>query len=200
MPVFDATNFNSTISTFARYWKADWVISLYDAWTLQPEKWDDDLKVAAWVPIDHHPPPAAVLAVLMDERVRPIAMSRFGEQWLKLGEAGSAVRPARGGHEGLPAPCRVAGRKDARRWGFPRMRSWWGSWGRTRAGAACLPQGVPADVRCLLALRAEARRRLPVRPHPRDTRCAWAGSGVHGTSDGDSRRPGQACPRTRRGI
>lgn len=84
MPVFDAHAPNGTLSTFAKHWDADWVISLYDAWTLEPEKWPD-VRMAAWAPIDEYPPPAAVLAVLTHERVRPIAMSRFGEHWLKEG-------------------------------------------------------------------------------------------------------------------
>lgn len=82
MPVFSAQNHNSTVSTFARHWKADWVITLYDSWVMEPSKWDDDLKMAIWVPVDEWPPPIKVVDVLSHENIRPIAMSRFGEHWL----------------------------------------------------------------------------------------------------------------------
>jgi len=85
IPVFDASAPNSTVSTFAKHWEADWTICLYDAWTLEPDKWPD-VKMAAWAPIDMAPPPQRVLAVLMEERVQPIAMSRFGEKWLNTAE------------------------------------------------------------------------------------------------------------------
>lgn len=85
MPVFDANRDwgNSSISIFAKHVGADWVIALGDAWVLKPDKWDDDLKVAIWAPIDHYPIPPPVLAVLQHEKVRPIAMSRFGEEWMR---------------------------------------------------------------------------------------------------------------------
>ncbi len=68
------------IAAAARDFGADLVIALHDAWTQKPDTWDDDmLLVAIWAPIDHYPIPPAVLAVLDHERVRPLAMSRFGE-------------------------------------------------------------------------------------------------------------------------
>ncbi len=85
MPVFDAHAPNSTLATFAKHWEADWVICLYDAWTLEPELWPD-VKMAAWTPIDHAPPPQRVIAKLMAGDIRPIAMSRFGEKWLSLAQ------------------------------------------------------------------------------------------------------------------
>jgi glycosyltransferase involved in cell wall biosynthesis len=85
MPVFAAQQDwgNPSISTFARHFKVDWVIALCDSWVLKPDKWDDDLRVACWAPVDEWPPPAAVVSVLGHEKVQPIAMSRFGENWLR---------------------------------------------------------------------------------------------------------------------
>jgi glycosyltransferase involved in cell wall biosynthesis len=74
---------NPTISTYARLHQADVVIALCDAWVMKPGMWDDDLRMAIWAPIDHYPIPPAVLAVLQHEKVRPIAMSRFGEEWMR---------------------------------------------------------------------------------------------------------------------
>jgi glycosyltransferase involved in cell wall biosynthesis len=77
---------NETLATYANDHKADLVIALCDAWVLRPTEWDPGPPVAVWAPIDHFPPPPAVLAVLSNERIRPIAMSRNGEQLLR--EAG----------------------------------------------------------------------------------------------------------------
>ena len=85
MPVFPCNVDwgNPTISTFAKYFQADTVIALCDAWVLKPGNWDDELRMAVWAPLDHYPIPPAVLAVLQHERVTPIAMSRFGEHWMQ---------------------------------------------------------------------------------------------------------------------
>lgn len=74
---------NGKISTWWRARKADWVICLHDAWVMRPEAWDEKLRMAIWAPIDHHPIPPLVLKVLDDPKVRPIAMSRFGESWMQ---------------------------------------------------------------------------------------------------------------------
>jgi glycosyltransferase involved in cell wall biosynthesis len=74
---------NSTIGTFAAHHKADFVITLADAWVMRPDDWPDDLRMAIWAPIDHWPIPPAVLAVLQHPKVMPIAMSRFGEEWMR---------------------------------------------------------------------------------------------------------------------
>ena len=75
---------NATVSTFARHWKADWVISSVRRVGVQGrQSWDDDLKMAMWAPVDEWPPPIAVIETLKHEKVRPIAMSRFGEHWLQ---------------------------------------------------------------------------------------------------------------------
>jgi glycosyltransferase involved in cell wall biosynthesis len=74
---------NPTISTFAKHFDADIVITLCDAWVMKPEQWADDLEMALWAPIDHYPIPPAVVAVLQHPKVRPIAMSRFGEEWMQ---------------------------------------------------------------------------------------------------------------------
>ncbi len=73
---------NGKLGMWARIHKADWVICLYDAWVMNPEAWPD-VNMALWAPVDHHPIPAIVGGVLHHERVRPIAMSRFGENWMR---------------------------------------------------------------------------------------------------------------------
>jgi glycosyltransferase involved in cell wall biosynthesis len=73
---------NPSIATFAEDFKADVVIALCDAWVMKPDSWPD-LEMAIWAPIDHAPIPPAVLGVLQHERVRPIAMSRDGEEWMR---------------------------------------------------------------------------------------------------------------------
>lgn len=85
MPVFAAQQDwgNPSISTFARHFSVDWVIALCDAWVMRPDKWDDEVKMAIWAPVDEWPPPPAVLETLKHDKVQPIAMSRFGEHWLR---------------------------------------------------------------------------------------------------------------------
>lgn len=70
---------NRTAATYARHHKADLVIALCDAWVLKPDEWPEDIKLAIWAPVDHHPCPPAVYATLSHPKVTPIAMSRHGE-------------------------------------------------------------------------------------------------------------------------
>lgn len=69
---------NDTINATSAHFNADWVISLYDTWTMQREMWPE--RVASWVPIDHQPAPPEVVAWCRE--VTPIAMSRFGHRML----------------------------------------------------------------------------------------------------------------------
>lgn len=55
------------------------VIALGDAWLFDPRGFPEDLRLAAWAPVDHEPMPERTRAVLADHRVTPIAMTRFGE-------------------------------------------------------------------------------------------------------------------------
>ena len=84
MPVYPASRDwgNPTISTFARAFGAERVIALCDAWVMRPAQWED-VHMAIWAPVDHWPIPPPVLGVLQHERVRPIAMSRFGENMMR---------------------------------------------------------------------------------------------------------------------
>jgi glycosyltransferase involved in cell wall biosynthesis len=77
---------NLNLPTFADQHRADQIIALCDAWVLKPDQWPDGLKAAVWCPVDHYPIPPPVLGVLTQERVTPVAMSRFGEQLMQ--EAG----------------------------------------------------------------------------------------------------------------
>ncbi len=80
IPCFPSDGFwgNLNLPVFADHWRAEQVIALCDAWVLAPDKWPDGLEAAVWAPVDHFPMPPPVLAALQHERVRPIAMSRFG--------------------------------------------------------------------------------------------------------------------------
>jgi len=86
MPIFDCfgDSGNSKVGVWADKWEADKVICLYDSWVMRPDDWPEEMgQVAIWAPIDEWPIPPKVLGVLMHERVKPIAMSRFGEAWMK---------------------------------------------------------------------------------------------------------------------
>lgn len=76
------TRDSQDIVHYAGHFEPDIIIGLMDAWPLQPSVWPDDFRVALWAPVDHYPVPPAVLNVLQNEKVRPIAMSRFGEDWM----------------------------------------------------------------------------------------------------------------------
>jgi glycosyltransferase involved in cell wall biosynthesis len=74
---------NRSMPTFASDWQADLVVALCDAWVLKPGEWAETPPVANWAPVDHSSLPAAVRDVLAHERIRPVAMSRFGERLLQ---------------------------------------------------------------------------------------------------------------------
>lgn len=59
------------------------MITLYDVWILKGKKYDT-IPVASWVPIDHVPIPPLVEAWCSRENVTPIAMSKFGQEQLRL--------------------------------------------------------------------------------------------------------------------
>ena len=73
---------NKVIQSHADHFNADFVITLCDAWVMQPDAWPN-LHMAIWAPIDHYPIPPKVLSTLQHPQVTPIAMSRDGEQWMK---------------------------------------------------------------------------------------------------------------------
>jgi glycosyltransferase involved in cell wall biosynthesis len=84
--------------------QADWVVSLYDAW-VYTQGIEDPFAglphVAGWVPVDHWPAPISLYGWLQNGHTA-IAMSRFGEHWLRVlseawtdaGQASFAVRYA----------------------------------------------------------------------------------------------------------
>jgi glycosyltransferase involved in cell wall biosynthesis len=71
---------NVNLPMFAEEFQADQVIILCDAFVLKPSVWPDGLTAAVWAPVDHYPIPPPVLGVLQDEKLQPVAMSRFAEQ------------------------------------------------------------------------------------------------------------------------
>jgi glycosyltransferase involved in cell wall biosynthesis len=77
---------NRSTPTYAADWQADQIIALCDAWVLKPGEWPHTPPLAVWAPVDHHPLPPMVLDSLADDRVTPIAMSRFGERLMREAE------------------------------------------------------------------------------------------------------------------
>lgn len=81
------TNFgNDVIQSHARSFfghdlRAGLVLTLMDTFVLAPDVWQQ-LNTAAWVPIDHDPPPPGVMAYFRGAQAIPIAMSRFGQELL----------------------------------------------------------------------------------------------------------------------
>jgi glycosyltransferase involved in cell wall biosynthesis len=59
------------------------VVTLSDAWVLDPASWPKDMRVAMWAPVDHNPLPGIIRQRLAHETVTPIAMSRFGERMMR---------------------------------------------------------------------------------------------------------------------
>lgn len=65
------------------------VISLFDIWPWVDPSYGGmraqfkGLRMAAWLPVDSYPVPPKTLASLLEYDVRPIAMSRFGEEALR---------------------------------------------------------------------------------------------------------------------
>lgn len=55
--------------------------TLFDVWVLNSPRFDD-IPTVSWVPVDHVPAPPAVVEFLRKPNVRPIAMSKFGQEML----------------------------------------------------------------------------------------------------------------------
>lgn len=86
MPVYPADGRwgNSTLDTYVDDHKAELVIVLHDSWPMLPGTWNaEGPPVAIWAPVDHYPLPELVFTNLSHPRVRPIAMSRFGETQMR---------------------------------------------------------------------------------------------------------------------
>lgn len=58
------------------------LITLFDVWPFRNDQWKQLPLVASWVPIDHIPVPPGVIRFLREFNVAPIAMSKFGRDWL----------------------------------------------------------------------------------------------------------------------
>lgn len=59
------------------------VVTLYDAQVFDPNLFSK-FNVACWTPVDHNPPPPALIAFFRGSQAIPIAMSHYGEE--ELGE------------------------------------------------------------------------------------------------------------------
>ncbi len=85
---------NRSLATITAKHQADLILILHDAWVMKPALWPDGLPPAAiWTPIDHNPIPPVALAVLNDDKVRPIAMSRFGYHLMEQAHLDPAYVP-----------------------------------------------------------------------------------------------------------
>ena len=76
---------NDVLRAHSQFAEADILLTLMDAWVLEP-KIMKQLPWAAWMPIDHDPIPQPVLKAIQKGNGVPIAMSKFG--LAKLQEAG----------------------------------------------------------------------------------------------------------------
>jgi len=74
---------NVSVGFYAEHFEADMVLCLHDSWVMKPDAWPKELRMAMWAPVDHYPIPPLVLATLKHEKVRPIAMSKFGLEWMQ---------------------------------------------------------------------------------------------------------------------
>lgn len=79
---------SDTIVANAEHWfkgdkKAGWIITLLDVFVIDNPRLHE-WQVAAWVPVDHSPVPPRVAGFLAETGARPIAMSKFGEDELRL--------------------------------------------------------------------------------------------------------------------
>lgn len=68
------------------------IVTLFDTWVFKGDKWKE-FKVASWVPVDHKPTPPQVARWCKQENVIPIAMSKFGQEMLKLENINSFYAP-----------------------------------------------------------------------------------------------------------
>jgi glycosyltransferase involved in cell wall biosynthesis len=59
------------------------LITLWDLWPFKNPAWAELPLVASWCPVDHAPVPPGVLAFFKMSGAKPIAMSRFGADWLR---------------------------------------------------------------------------------------------------------------------
>jgi len=59
------------------------IITLFDTWVFKGPKWDE-FRVASWVPVDHTPVPPAVSLWCKRDSVTPLAMSKYGQEMLKI--------------------------------------------------------------------------------------------------------------------
>lgn len=69
---------NDIVSAVAKYWQADQIIVLFDAWPLDPKAYSET-PTAVWCPIDHATVPPRVNAFFRDSGATPIAMSEYGQ-------------------------------------------------------------------------------------------------------------------------
>lgn len=73
---------NDIIGRHAEAHEADVILALCDVFVLDPSALRGR-KVAAWVPVDHDPPPPRVIEWFDETGAIPIAMSRFGQKALE---------------------------------------------------------------------------------------------------------------------
>lgn len=97
----------------ARDFKADVLLTLIDAWVMEPERWPD-IPWASWTPIDHDPVPPPI-AQKLQACQHPIAMSRFGLDAMRRMGAENALFVPHGYDPEVYHPDEKAG-EEIRRW------------------------------------------------------------------------------------
>ena len=78
---------NDVVTAHAQHWSMvnpdlkPMLVTLFDVWVLKGKMWDEHI-VHSWVPVDHTPCPPEVLNWLRKPNVRPIAMSKHGQNMM----------------------------------------------------------------------------------------------------------------------
>lgn len=72
---------NDVLDATAKFWDADLVLILFDAWAMKPEAVQDH-RTAVWCPVDHLPVPPKVTEFFVKSGAVPVAMSRWGRDLL----------------------------------------------------------------------------------------------------------------------
>jgi glycosyltransferase involved in cell wall biosynthesis len=121
-----------------RDFNADLLLTLIDAWVMEPERWPG-IPWASWTPIDHYPVPPPI-AQKLGQCQHPIAMSRFGFDAMRDMGAGHALyvphgfdpevyhRDEKAGEEvrkwmGVPDGAPLLGMVAANKGGWPSRKS-----------------------------------------------------------------------------
>jgi glycosyltransferase involved in cell wall biosynthesis len=105
---------NDVLRAHSQFTEADILMTLMDVWVLKPDVMKT-LPWAAWMPVDHDPPPLPVIKAIKEGEGVPIAMSKFGQERLLAEGLDALYVPHAPDHEFFDETDRDEARK-ARKW------------------------------------------------------------------------------------